>query len=92
MADGFFVATSVDFPIGVPIDVTGAFEQFRNVFSVTYEGDVLTSLDITGAAGTYDFDQLTVFGWTIDEEKARSQGTRNSPYLISLPGFITLVK
>ncbi len=65
--DGFFVATSFDLPIGVPLDVTGAFDQFRNLFSVTYEGDVLSSLDITGAAGTYDFDQLTVFGWTIDD-------------------------
>ncbi len=65
--DGFFVATSVDFPIGVPIDVTGAFDQFRNVFSVTYEGDVLSSLDVIDAVGTYDFTRLKVFGWTIDD-------------------------
>ncbi len=65
--DGFFVGTSVDFPVGVPIGVTGIFGQFRNVFSVTYEGDVLSSLDIVEAAGTYDFTQLTVFGWTIDD-------------------------
>ncbi len=65
--DGFFVATDVDFPVGVPLDVTGIFGQFRNMFSVTYEGDVLSSLDVVEAAGTYDFTQLTVFGWTIDD-------------------------
>lgn len=65
--DGFFVATDVDFPIGVPLDQVGVFEQFRGLFSVTYEGDVLSSLDIVDGIGSYDFDQLTVFGWTVDD-------------------------
>ncbi|MHC5002213.1 MAG: hypothetical protein ACYTJ0_03745 [Planctomycetota bacterium] len=65
--DGFFVATDLDFPIGVPINQLGIFEQFRNSYSVTYGGDTLDSLDILGALGTYDFDGLTVFNWTIGD-------------------------
>lgn len=63
--DGFFVATSVDFPIGVPLDQTGIFGQFRQDFSVTYGQSTLASLDLLDALGSYDFAGLTVFGWTI---------------------------
>jgi hypothetical protein len=65
--DGFFVATSVDFPTGVPINQEGIFETFRNNYSVTYGGSTLSSLDILGALGTYDFTGLTVFNWTITD-------------------------
>lgn len=63
--DGFFVATSVDFPTAVPIDQGGIVEQFRNDFSVTYTGNMLTSLDVLDAVGTYDFTGLSVFNWTV---------------------------
>ena len=72
--DGFFVATSVDFPIGVPIDQTGIFGQFLNNYSVTYTGDTLPSLDILDALGTYDFDGLTVFNWTVDDGPFNAMG------------------
>ncbi len=65
--DGFFVSTNVDFPVGVPVDQTGIFDQFSNNFSVTYTGDTLDSLGIFDAEGTYNFDGLTVFNWTIDD-------------------------
>jgi len=65
--DGFFIARSTDFPIGVPIAQTGGFGQFINNFSVTYGGSDLSSLDILDALGTYDFTGLTVFNWTIDD-------------------------
>ncbi|NNF44953.1 MAG: hypothetical protein HKN62_18270 [Phycisphaerales bacterium] len=65
--DGFFVSTNVDFPVGVPIDEEGGFEQFRNAFSVTYTGDTLGTLDLVDAAGSYDFTGLTVFNWTIND-------------------------
>ena len=65
--DGFLVSTSVDVPIGVPIDQTGIFGQFINNYYVTYVGTTLTSLDILDALGTYDFTGLTVFNWTIDD-------------------------
>lgn len=65
--DGFFVSTNVDFPVGVPINQDGIFGPFVNNYSVTYTGDTLPSLDILDALGTYDFDGLTVFNWTIDD-------------------------
>jgi hypothetical protein len=65
--DGFFVATSVDFPTGVPLDQTGIFGQFLNNYSVGYDGATLTSLDILDALGTYDFTGLQVFGWAIND-------------------------
>ena len=65
--DGFFIANSTDFPIGSPLDLTGAFGAFEINFSVTYLGTTLTSLDIVDAAGFYDFTGLTVFGMNITD-------------------------
>ena len=66
--DGFFLGTSLNgFPNGVATDQTGIFGQFRSNFSVGYDNDPLDSLDIAGAAGSYDFTGLTSFGFTIDD-------------------------
>ena len=65
--DGFYVSTDVNGPVGVPIDVNGIFGSFINNFYVTYGGDLLPSLDIADAVGSYDFTGLTVFNWTIDD-------------------------
>jgi hypothetical protein len=72
--DGFFVATSVDFPIGVPLDQAGIFGQFTSNYSVGYDGGTLSSLDILGALGTYDFTGLQVFGWSIDDGPFNAMG------------------
>ncbi len=66
--DGFFLADSVDFPIGVPLQQEGGISpKFENDFSVTYGGTDLSSLNILDALGTYDFTGLTVFNWTIND-------------------------
>ena len=65
--DGFFIATSVDFPIGVPLNLQGGFGAFGLDFSVTYTGDTLDSLDVTDAVGDYDFTGLTVFGFNVTD-------------------------
>ena len=65
--DGFFVSTNVNVPQGVPLPVPGIFGPFEHSFLVTYGGDELSSLDIAGAVGFYDFTGLTVFNWTIDD-------------------------
>jgi hypothetical protein len=67
--DGFFTSTNLSFPFGfgLPLNTTGIFGQFQDSFRVTYTGDTLSSLDILDALGTYDFTNLTVFGWTIDD-------------------------
>ena len=66
-ADGFLFGTDPDvgFPNGIGLDQAGIFEDFRANYSVTYEGDTLSSLDILDAVGTYDFTGLTVFGFGI---------------------------
>ena len=65
--DGFFIARSVDFPIGVPLGQTGAFGTFSQDFSVTYGGGLLESLDILDAVGTYEYAGLKGYNWTIDD-------------------------
>jgi hypothetical protein len=65
--DGFFISTDLNGPVGLPIDQTGIFGQFLDNFNVTYGGATLSSLDILGALGSYDFDGLTVFNWTVDD-------------------------
>ncbi|MGA1058167.1 MAG: hypothetical protein ACO3Y3_10770 [Phycisphaerales bacterium] len=68
--DGFFIARSVDFPIGVPLGQTGFFDTFSQDFSVTYGGGLLESLDILDAVGTYGFGGLKGYNWTIDDGPA----------------------
>jgi hypothetical protein len=81
--DGFFLATSVDFPIGVPIDQTGAVGQFVANYSVTYGGDTLSSLDIVDALGTYDYTGLTVFHFTVDDGPFEPLGINFTEMVIS---------
>lgn len=66
--DGFFVADNTDWPTGLPTNEPGAFGQFINNYSVGYDGSTLSSLDILGALGTYDYTNLTNFNWTIDDD------------------------
>ena len=65
--DGFFTSTSIDFPLGVPLEEDGVFGPFLNNYLVTYDGATLDSLDILDALGTYDFTGLTTFNWTVDD-------------------------
>jgi hypothetical protein len=72
--DGFFTSTNLDFPLGVPLNQMGIFGLFLNNYSVTYTGDTLGSLGILDALGTYDFDGLTVFNWTVDDGPFNAMG------------------
>ena len=64
--DGFMLSNNTSFPNGVLTDAPGAiFGGFRASYYTTYGGNLLSSLDILAAAGTYDFTGLTVFNWTI---------------------------
>lgn len=68
-ADGFFLTDgSVDgFPGAIQTEQAGIFGNFGARFNVSYTGDTLSSLDILGAVGSYDFDGLTVFGMGIND-------------------------
>lgn len=72
--DGFFIANSVDFPIGVELAQVGGFGDFENNFSVGYTGSTLGSLDVLDACGAYDFTGLQVFNWTIDDGPFNAMG------------------
>jgi hypothetical protein len=65
--DGFLVTNNLANPFGVPVNSAGIFGQFLDNFYVTYGGAELSSLDLLGALGSYDFAGLTVFNWTIDD-------------------------
>jgi hypothetical protein len=57
----------VDFPNGLATDQPGNLGQFVDDFSVTYTGATLSSLDVLGALGSYDFTGLSVFNWTLND-------------------------
>lgn len=65
--DGFMLSASVSDPAGVPLAQNGSFGALTQSFYVTYDGTLLPSLNILDALGTYDFDGLSVFNWTIDD-------------------------
>jgi hypothetical protein len=66
--DGFFLGGNPDgFPSGVLLDEEGLVDTLSANFNVTYGNDPLPSLNILDAAGTYDFDGLTVFGMSIND-------------------------
>lgn len=65
--DGFFISTNVENYGGLPLAPSGVFGHFIDNFYVTYGGDLLPSLDILDAVGSYDFTGLTVFNWTVDD-------------------------
>jgi len=65
--DGFMLTTNYDFQNGVPTDQTGAFGQFVDNYYVTYQHGTLPSLNVLDALGTYNYNGLTVFNWTLDD-------------------------
>lgn len=67
--DGFYLTTGggVDLPNGLPLSAQGAFGPFRDDFSVTYGGGTLSSLDILGAVGSYNFTGLTSYSWAVTD-------------------------
>lgn len=65
--DGFVLSTNVNDPAPLPLNVQGAFGPYGAGFYVTYTGGTLSSLDILDALGTYEYDGLTVFYWTIQD-------------------------
>ena len=72
--DGFMITDDVEFPIGVSLDQTGAFGQFINNFYVTYGGDLTDSLDIEDVYGTYAYEGIQVFNWTVDDGPFNAMG------------------
>jgi hypothetical protein len=93
--DGFFLGSNVDgFPNGVSIDNAGLLDPFlRVLFSATYGGDLLPSLDILDAVGTYDFTGLTVFNWGFEDAGNQIAGMIFDQFTISVvpaPGVLAL--
>lgn len=74
--DGFFLGTNVDgFPNGIATaEAGGLADNLNSLFSVTYEGTRLDSLDILDATGTYDFSGLSVFNWGLEDGPVQPVG------------------
>jgi hypothetical protein len=81
--DGFFVATNVNDFAGVPLNQPGVVGPYANEFHATYGGNLLSSLDILGALGHYDFTGLSVFNWTLDDGPNNAMGILFSDMTIS---------
>lgn len=84
--DGFFLGTDIDgFPNGVATaEAGGLADNFSALFSVTYEGTRLDSLDITDAVGTYDFTGLSVFNWGLEDGPVQPVGFIFDSWTISI--------
>lgn len=84
--DGFFLGSSVDgFPNGVSIDNPGLIApNLKVLFSATYGGDRLSSLNIADAVGTYTFDGLQVFNWGFDDGGIQPAGLIFDQFTISI--------
>lgn len=65
--DGFFLSTGTAWSAALPTNLDGRFGPFGTYFLATYENDPLSSLDILGAVGTYNFDGLSVFGFRLED-------------------------
>jgi hypothetical protein len=74
--DGFFLGTNIDgFPNGIATDETAQIDPtFSALFSATYEGTRLDSLNILDALGTYDFTGLSVFNWGLQDASFQPMG------------------
>lgn len=84
--DGFFLANHPDaFPSGVATDEPAQIDAtFQALFSATYGGDRLDSLDILGAVGTYDFTGLQVFNWGLEDGPFQPMGFIFDSFTISV--------
>ena len=84
--DGFFVSTdSVDYPYYyLWVDEPGRIETFfQQTFEVTYPEERLPSLDIYDAVGSYDFDGLSSYYFTMLDGFADAMGLLYTQMTIS---------
>jgi hypothetical protein len=64
--DGFLLSTNINLPAPVAVNIIGLAPVHDLDFLVTFNnGDVLPSLDILDALGTYGTSNLSVFDWSI---------------------------
>jgi hypothetical protein len=81
--DGFLISDGTGFPDGVSLNQSGGFGPYANEFHATYPGSMLSSLDVMGALGHYDFTGLSVFNWTLDDGPNNAMGILYSEMTIS---------
>jgi hypothetical protein len=86
--DGFLLTTDLSGPAGVPLDQQGIFGPFRDNFYVTYTGATLSSLDLLDALGVYDFTDLTVFNWTVEDGAFEPLGILFTRLTLALAGTV----
>jgi hypothetical protein len=84
--DGFFLSTGLTSPGGVPTNQSVSAGVLRANYLVTYGGATLSSLDIMGALGTYNFTGLTVFNWVMQVGPFELLGVDFTEMVISVEG------
>lgn len=65
--DGFFMSQgSVDYPLPLSLHIPGLEPEHELNFSRTFDNDTtLSSLDILDAVGTYGFENMSSYMWTL---------------------------
>jgi hypothetical protein len=93
--DGFFLANNPNFPNGVFIDNAGLIApNLTTLFSATYGGGTLSSLNILDAVGTYTFAGLSSFNWGLEDAGNQFAGMIFDQFTISVvpaPAAATLL-
>jgi len=72
--DGFFLSTGTAYPAPLPTTANGAFGPLGTYFMSSYDGNMLSSLDIVGAVGTWDYTGLSLFGFNVDDGGFEAMG------------------
>ncbi|MBL9002521.1 MAG: hypothetical protein JNK25_15435 [Phycisphaerae bacterium] len=65
--DGFLVSAGVDYPFAVPVEIPNMGLEFLRTFSTSTMWD---SLDIMDALGSYGFEFMSSYNWTVGRGEA----------------------
>jgi hypothetical protein len=85
-ADGFFLSNDPEWPyINPSLDEPGQIDPYMGFhWEVGYNGDVLSSLDVLDAVGSYTYDGLTSFYTAIQDSWADAMGLEYAEIIISI--------
>lgn len=72
--DGFFLSNGTAYPFPIPTTEPGAFGQFGVNYMTSYDGNMLSSLDILGALGTWNYTGLSNLSFYTDDGGFEAMG------------------
>lgn len=92
--DGFFLSTGTAWPAPLPTTAEGAFGPLGTYFMSSYDGNMLSSLDILGAVGTWDYTGMSLFGFNVDDGGFEAMGLdfeRMTIAVVPAPSALALI-